>query len=118
MANVQVSAGGSLHFRLLLTDCAGVPVTQNQISSIHLNLFELLPPQTPVEGYTSLSVPITSVLETVQTDEEGREFNVDFNPYAAGKPMFPKRQTSYAAEIVFTDMNGKPSAHQIWIDAL
>ena len=118
MPNIQISAGGSLHFRLYLTDCSGLPVTPDQVASIHFTLFELLPPHDPVEGYSSLTIPTTAILESVQTDEDGREFNVDFNPYVPGRPMFPERFTSYGAEIVFYDMNGKPSAHQIQVDAI
>lgn len=117
-AYIPVSAGGSLLFRIHLTDCDGVEVTADMISKIEFNLFELLPPANPVEGYTKLEIPISAFLSAAQTDENGKKFNVEFNPYITGKPMFPKRFTSYGAETIFYDLNGKPSAHQIRVDAI
>ena len=115
---ITISASGSLHIRGLLTNCEGEPVQKDDLSAISFSVFEYLHPENTVADYTSLDVPLSAVLDTPAEDAHGAKYNIDFNPYIPGKPMFPKRQTSYIAEVVFWDTNGKPSAHQIQIDAI
>ena len=116
--SIQISASGSLHIRALLKDCAGDLVTVSDVSAIKLNIYERLTPNTSVTDYTNLAIPTTAILTTAATDENGNEYNFDCNPFITGKPMFPKRQTAYVIEVVFYDTDGKPSAHQIEVDAL
>lgn len=116
MKTVKISSSGSIYIRALLKDCGGTAVEPSDVASITLNIFEELIPENIVTDYTNLSVPASAVLASVQTDENNNEYNVSFNPYISGKPMFPKRQTSYIVEVIFTDANGRPSAHQIRVN--
>lgn len=116
--SIPISGSGSIHIRALLTDCSGTAVTASDVSAIKLNIYEKLPPNAAVADYTNLTVPTSAILATTAEDEDGNDYNVDFNPYISGKPMFPKRQTTYVVEVVFFDVDGKPSAHQIEVDAL
>lgn len=114
---MNVFTSGSVFIRAYLTDCNGDAVPASAISDVKLNIFETFTPQTTVVGYTNKTIPMSSMLGTVQTDENGNRYNFECNPWDGTNPMFPKRQTSYTIEVVWFDPEGKPSAHQICVDA-
>lgn len=116
--NQTISAGGSVTLRATLTDCHGVRVTTSEVTAISLNIYEYLDPSVHVDGYWNLSIPTTAMLSDYDTDCKQRQFNFCYNPYHDAKPMFPRRQTTYVVEVVWTDTSGKPYAQCTMVDAI
>lgn len=114
---MNVYTSGSVTIRAMVKDCSGTAVLPADVSAIKLNIFEYLTPQTPVEAYTNVTIPTSAMLSTSLTDAHDNEYNFEYNPHDGTHPMFPKRQTSYVVELVFFDSAGKPSAHQMQVDA-
>lgn len=115
---IEISASSSIVIRALLRDCEGEPILPEDVSSVVVNLFEYLPPHTPVSAYTGLNVGTECVLSEMKTDAHGNQFNFELNPHDGSNPLFPERQKTYLLEIVLTNQVGKPSAHSLLFDAL
>jgi hypothetical protein len=110
----KVYTAGSGRIRGILKDCEGDLILQAQVASITLTIFQYgMGQYTAVPNYTAASIPITAILDQPATDCEGREFNLDFDPYDGEHPPFPTRNAFYVIELVFTSTNGTKSVHQI-----
>lgn len=112
-----IAGGGSCTLRAKLTDCAGTMVAPSDVTAITLNIYEYLNPSAHVDGYYGLAIPTSAMLSEYDEDCEGRQFNFSFNPYHDGQPMFPRRQTVYVVEVVWTDTTGKPYAQSMEVEA-
>ena len=108
-----IAGGGSCTLRAQLTDCEGTMVSPSDVAAITLNIYEYLNPSAHVDGYYDLAIPTTAMLATYAEDCQGRKYNFSYNPYHDNKPMFPRRQTVYVVEVVWTDTNGKPYAQSM-----
>lgn len=113
---IKVSSQGSVFIRMMLTDCDGVPITADSVASIELTVCEADAPYQPVPGYDKLPIDKSVIMDT-PVEAHGFRYNVNFNPWS-DTPMFPYRGERYLVEVVFYDTLGRPSAHQVEVEAV
>lgn len=110
---VYTSASGLI--RGMLEDCAGTAVTRADCASIQMNIFRTTGGKfDPVDGYEDVSVPISAIQDTVQTDGHGNRWNFSYSPGNGITKPFPVRGAQYIVEFIFTaSSDGAKSVAQI-----
>ena len=116
--NKKVSTVGSYKILAKITDCNGNLVLPAQVSAIKVKISEYLSPDTVVDGYNLYAMDTAGMYSTLQTDEEGFQYNFAGNPFHDNKPMFPRHGVTYLVELVWYDSAGTPYAGPAYVDTL